>query len=124
MSTFTIDTGNNITALTGLPADADQSQSFSNAKELAKLTAGWPASRLVDTWNSFAGVAPFDGLKPVKKFTSRKAAVARIWEAVQHLSPDVAPQVEPVAPAKGKAKKSPAQATRRTQAQKEANRIA
>ena len=31
----------------------------------------WPASRLVDTWNSFAGVAPFDDLKPVKKFTSR-----------------------------------------------------
>ncbi len=39
-------------------------------------------SRLIDTWNSFAGVAPFDDLKPVKKFTDRKAAVSRIWKAV------------------------------------------
>ena len=34
----------------------------------------------METWNSFAGVAPFDDLKPVKKFTSRKLAVTRIWE--------------------------------------------
>ena len=45
MSIFTIDSDNNITALTALPAGADQSQSFSNAKELGKLTAEWPASR-------------------------------------------------------------------------------
>jgi hypothetical protein len=54
----------------------------------------------------------------VKKFTSRKAAVARIWEAVRRLSPDVAPQAEHVTPAKGKAKKSPAKAARRVVAQK------
>ena len=117
MSTFTIDAENNITALAGLPAGADQSQSFSNAKELAKLTAEWPASRLVDTWNSFAGVAPFDDLKPVKKFTSRKAAVARIWEAVRVCPPTLRHR-RPVAPAKGKAKQSPAKATRRARAQK------
>jgi hypothetical protein len=73
-----------------LPAGADESQSFSTSKELAKLTAEWPASRLADTWNSFAGVAAFDDLKPVKKFTNRKAAVARIWRAVARLSPDIA----------------------------------
>jgi hypothetical protein len=39
---------------------------------MATLTAEWPVSHLVDTWNRFAGVAPFDGLKPIKKFTSRK----------------------------------------------------
>jgi hypothetical protein len=49
MSTFTIDADNNITAHAALPAGADESQSFSSAKELAKLTAEWPASRLVDT---------------------------------------------------------------------------
>jgi hypothetical protein len=118
MSTFTIDADNNITALAGLPAGADQSQSFSTAKELAKLTAEWPASRLADTWNSFAGAAPFDALKPVKKFTSRKAAVTRIWDAIQRLSPNVTPQAERVARAKGKAKKSPAKAPRRARAQK------
>src|ERR1700722_5586686 len=88
MSTFTIDSDNNITAHAALPAGADESQSFSTAKELAKLTAEWPASRLVETWNSFAGVAPFDDLKPVKKFTNRKLAVARIWQAIARMCQD------------------------------------
>src|SRR5450755_152901 len=105
MATFTIDSENNITALAGLPAGADQSQSFSTAKELGRLAAGWPASRLVETWNSFAGVAPFDDLKVVKKFTSRKSAVTRIWQAVTRLAPDAAEPAAPVAPAKRKAKK-------------------
>jgi integrase/recombinase XerD len=118
MATFTIDSDNNITAHAELPAGADESQSFSNQKELAKLTAEWPASRLVETWNSFAGVAPFDDLKAVKKFTSRKAAVTRIWQAVARLSPDVAQPAADVAPAKGKAKKSPAKAPRRAQTKK------
>ena len=82
MRTFTIDPDNNITVLVEVPVGTDESQSFTNQKELAKLTVDWPMSRLVDTWNSFAGVAPFTDLKPVKKFTNRKAAVARIWKAV------------------------------------------
>jgi len=82
MATFTIDSENNITAHAGLPAGADESQSFTTPKELAKLTKDWPVTRLADTWNSFAGVAPFTDLKPVKKFTSRKLALARIWEAI------------------------------------------
>jgi hypothetical protein len=118
MSTFTIDGENNITAFAELPTGADHSQSFSTAKELAKLTAEWPVSRLIETWNSFAGVAPFDELKPVNKFTSRKAAVMRIWQAVARLSPDGAQPLAPVATAKGKAKKSPAKAPRRARAQK------
>jgi hypothetical protein len=120
MATFTIDTDNNITAHGQLPAGADESQSFSTTKELAQLTAEWPGSRLVDTWNSFAGVAPFDDLKSVKKFTSRKAAVARIWQAAQRLLPDGAPQAERVLRAKGKAKKSPTKPARRARAQKRA----
>jgi Protein of unknown function (DUF3489) len=118
MSTFIIDSDNNIMAFAGLPVGADESQSFSPAKELAKLTAEWPPSRLVETWGSFAGVAPFDDLKPVKKFTSRKAAVARIWQAVQRLSPNGAPHAATVAPAKTGSKKSPAKAPRRVRAQK------
>ena len=113
MPTFTIDSDNNITAHAGLPADADQSQSFTNQKELAKLTAEWPASRLVEIWNSFAGVAPFDDLIAVKKFTSRKAAITRIWQAVARLSPDVAQPAADVAPATGKVKKSLAKTPRR-----------
>lgn len=69
---FTIDTDNNITAFVELPADASKGEAFSTEKELAKLAAAWPASRVVEVWNSFAGVAPFDDLKPVKKFTGRR----------------------------------------------------
>ena len=63
---FTIDSENNITAHATLHAGADESQSFSSAKELAKLTAEWPMSRLVDTWNSFAGVAPPGYIQPAQ----------------------------------------------------------
>jgi Protein of unknown function (DUF3489) len=118
MATFTIDSENNITALAGPAASADESQSFSNSKELAKLTAEWPASRLVDTWNSFAGVAPFHALKPVNKFTSRKVAVARIWQAVQRLSPDLASQTTPVRTERSWSTKSPAKGSRRARTQK------
>ena len=49
MSTFTIDSENNITAHARVPGGADESQSFSTAKDLAKLTAEWPVSRLVES---------------------------------------------------------------------------
>ena len=116
MNTFTIDSDHNITAHAGLPAGADES--FSNQKELAKLAADWPLSRLVEAWNSFAGVAPFDELKPVKKFTSRSAAVARIWGAIQRLSPHVAPPAANVAPAKPKAGKAATKSNKPARARK------
>jgi hypothetical protein len=116
MSTFTIDAENNITCHAELPTGTDESQSFSNSKELARLTADWPVSRLVETWNSFAGVSPFDDLKPTKKFTSRKVAVARIWDAVQRLSGEVTEPATSVAARRTKPKKSSAKAPRRTSA--------
>lgn len=100
MATFTIDAENNIAAHAAVPDNLENLQAFATEKELAKLAAEWPASRLVAIWNSFAGVAPFTELKPVKKFTDRKAAVARIWAAIQRLTPQVAPQPSDVAPAK------------------------
>jgi len=121
MSMFTIDSENNIAAHAEIPAGSENMQSFATERELAKLSAEWPGSRLVEVWNSFAGVAPFTGLKPVKKFTNRKAAVSRIWAAVARLSPDGAQLAADVAPAKGKAKKSPSKAPRRARAQKGAN---
>ena len=119
MATFTIDSDNNIAAHAGSSQpNTDSLQAFASEKELAKLAAEWPGTRLVEVWNSFASVAPFDDLKPVKKFTDRKAAVARIWAAVQRLSADGAQPAADVAPAKGKAKKSPAKGPRRARAQK------
>ena len=89
-----------------------------------ELLQGFPEA---EVWNAFAGVVPFDGLKPVKKFTDRKTAVKRIWNAIQRLdeelmrtsiqdaeaklkatraqAPTPAPQAAPVAPKKAKATK-------------------
>jgi hypothetical protein len=103
MTTFAIDHDNTITAyLAGEAVPEDQAR-FSSEKELSKLAANWPADRLVEIWNGFAGVPPFGDLKPVKKFTDRKTAVARIWRAVQALTPTAAPQAAPVAPRPAKA---------------------
>jgi hypothetical protein len=106
MTTFTIDSDNNISALAGSPAGADESQSCCNQKELAALAVDWPASLLVDTWNSFAGVAPFDDLKPVKKFTNRSVAVGRIYKAVERLSGSVAQPAADTTQVKATAKKA------------------
>jgi hypothetical protein len=81
MTTFTIDTDNNITA----HATADEAtalsgtERFATAAELAQLAANWPADRLVEVWNSLPGVSP------VKKFKTSKTAVGRIWTRIQGL---------------------------------------
>ena len=112
MATFTIDSENNITAHAGLPPTGAH-EPFANLKDLTKLTGSWPISRLADVWNSFAGVAPFTDLKPVKKFTTRKDAVTRIWRAVERLAPLVAEPVPDVAPLKGKRNKGASKEKRR-----------
>ena len=101
MTTFGIDTDNNITAFPAAEQIPEGQERFATEKELAKLAANWPVDRLAQVWNGFAGVAPFDELKPVKKFTDRKTALARIWKAIQCLAAAAAPQAADVAP-KGK----------------------
>src|ERR1035437_390752 len=117
MNTFTIDTNNNITAFASLDqaqaAKIHNAEYFGSPQELAKLVASWPRNRTVAIWNSFAGVEPFTSLKPVKKFTNRKVAVARIWEAVQVLLANVAKPATRVAPAKGKRNKDAQKSKRR-----------
>ena len=109
MNTFTINSENNITVHVSHEdannvADAEQ---FSNAKELGRLAANWPAARLVEIWNSLPGQ------KPVKKFKDRKGAVGRIWAAVsKSLTPDVGAQAPAVAPKKAKADKRASRAAK------------
>ena len=105
MTTFAIATDNNITAFTAAEQVPEGQDHFATEKEFAKLSADWPLTRFPEVWNAFAGVVPFDGLKPVKKFTDRKTAVTRIWKAIQALTPAPAPQAAPVAPKKAKATK-------------------
>ena len=102
MTTFAIDNDNTITTYLAGETIPEGPARFSSEKELAKLAANWPAERLVEIWNNFAGVPPFGDLKPVKKFTDRKTAVARIWRAIQALMPTPAPQAAPTAPGKTK----------------------
>ncbi len=103
MAIFAITTDNNITAFTAAEQVPEGHQRFATEKELAKVSAEWPISRFIDVWNGFAGVVPFDTLKPVKKFTDRKTAVSRIWKAIQALTPTPAPEAAPAAPKKTKA---------------------
>ena len=84
MTTFTIETDNNITAFAAAERVPEGQDRFATEKEFAKLSADWPIARFAEVWNAFAGVVPFDGLKPVKKFTDRQTAVSRIWRAIQH----------------------------------------
>ena len=105
MNVFTIDTDKNITAFTSAAQVPEGHDHFATEKEFAKLSADWPLNRFPEVWNAFAGVVPFDGLKPVKKFTDRKTALGRTWKAIQALTPTPAPEVAPVAPKKAKATK-------------------
>src|ERR1700724_1969942 len=97
MATFTIDSENNITGYAPGEAIPDNNtERFTTESELAHLAAQWPAARLIEVWNSIPGLAP------VRKFTSRKTAVARIWKAAQSLvSGQNAPDVR-TKPAKSK----------------------
>src|ERR1700687_3604201 len=89
MATFTIDNENNITGYApGEAVPDNDSERFTTESEFGQLAAQWPAARLIEVWNSIPGLAP------VRKFTSRKTAVARIWKAAQSLvsganAPDV-----------------------------------
>jgi hypothetical protein len=102
---LSIATDNNITAFTAAAQVPEGQQHFATEKEFANLSAEWPIARFAEAWNGFAGVVPFNTLKPVKKFMDRKTAVSRIWKAIQALTPPPAPQAGPVAPKKTKAAK-------------------
>jgi ribosomal protein L34 len=89
MTTYSIDTDNNLAVHPDKDAAMKEAgatgAAFATEEQLSEVTAMWPASRLVDTWNGFAGAPPFAELKEVKRFTDRKSAVARIWNAAQRL---------------------------------------
>ena len=49
---------------------------FSSETELAALSASWPPKTFIDVWNRLPDVTA------VRKFTDRKTAVRRIWQAI------------------------------------------
>jgi hypothetical protein len=85
MTAFSIDSENNITifaSLKEIQESEEETETFTNQEEFAALADKWAGGRLVEIWNSLAGV------RPVERFTSRRVAVGRIWKAIQHLKPD------------------------------------
>ena len=105
MTRFKIDTENNITAFGSsehIEDSGGETEIFASRKELAALAETWPATRLVEIWNSLPGI------EPVERFTSRQVAVGRIWKAIQHLEPGGA---APRPPARAKRPSAPKKAT-------------
>ena len=90
MKIFTIENETNNITLHTTVQDAEavaNAETFRSESGLSKLAAGWPATRLVEIWNSLPGVCP------VKKFKDRQTAVARIWKSLQSLG-QVAPAAD------------------------------
>jgi hypothetical protein len=83
MKTFSIDSDDNIRVFASVEeaGAVPGVERFDSLDQFRGLAEQWPASRLVEIWNSLAGV------KPVKKFTDRKTAVTRIWKTLQRLGP-------------------------------------
>src|SRR5258708_7029080 len=75
MTIFTIDSENNIVAHHAQSEITDkEAEQFTSEKELVGLAADWPGNRLVEVWNGIPG------LTRVKRFTSRRLAIGRIWQ--------------------------------------------
>ena len=102
MTTYMIDAENSITALDSQQADFE-GEILASQQELADLAAKWPANRLIEVWNGIPG------LTPVKKFTDRKSAVARIWKAIQSLDGGDATEAATAAPKPASKAKTPAE---------------
>jgi hypothetical protein len=96
MKNFTIENETNNITLHSTAKEAEavpNTERFSNEAALANLAGNWPASRLIEIWNSLPGETP------VRKFRDRATAVSRIWKALQSLgqaAPPVADELAPV----------------------------
>ncbi|MGA2186581.1 MAG: hypothetical protein ABSH47_26490, partial [Bryobacteraceae bacterium] len=110
MTTFTIDSDNNITAFASAEEAAATTttpfDSFASKQELAELAAAWPAERLMAIWNSLPGVTPVKGVK------NTKGAVSRIWDRIQGLGEAAAPEAEPAKPKANRKAKGGARAAK------------
>ena len=94
MKSFTIDIETNNITVHASAKEAEavpNSERFGSEAALAKIAANWPASRLIEIWNSLPGE------NPVRKFKDRATAVSRIWKALQSLG-ETAPAAEEATP--------------------------
>ncbi len=79
MKTFTIDAENNITIHASRKVAKETGWGVFASEEQFAEVIGTDNQRVVDIWNSLAGV------KPVTKFANRTMGIQRIWKAIQNL---------------------------------------
>jgi hypothetical protein len=79
--TIHVDNSVGISFLKDKQPSRDGSIRFSSERELGRLAAHWPGARLAEIWNQLPGA------RRITRFTDRKTAVRRIWNAVQNLAP-------------------------------------
>ena len=90
--TYIIDADNCLSVEADLALDPNTDSTdgiFTTQEELATAAKDWPAGRLVEVWNSFAGAPPFEDLKEVRRFKDCKTAVSRISHAAERLGAQV-----------------------------------
>ncbi len=97
MTTFTINSDNVLQAFaTKNPpaplAGVTYIHLFRSESEMQESLAHVGIADLVEIWNGLAGTQGFEALKPVKKFENRKKALARLWTAMQSLTPQTSPE--------------------------------
>lgn len=109
MKRFSIDANNAVTVLPAREPAAPGSTVFQTEPELLAAAATWTSARLLAIWNKLPGV------EPVRKFRSRAAAAARIWQQIQTL-PTSAPHPARKAREKSAAKQTAAVSTSSTTA--------
>jgi len=121
MTRFKIDRENNITAFGSsehIEDSGGETEIFASRQELADLAEKWPATRLVEIWNSLPGI------EPVERFTTQQAAVTRIWKAIQGLEPNaVAPKRPRSVKKRSSGKKPPRVAQKRAGASSKTARV-
>lgn len=80
MKTFLLEGNNRISVRDGVEvSNRKRGTRFSSRSEWKRIASALPLSRLVAIWNHLPGV------DPIRRFTSREAALTRIWKAAQRL---------------------------------------
>jgi|ERR1039458_6946330 hypothetical protein len=121
--TYIIDADNCLSVEADLALDPNTDSTdgiFTTQEELATMTLDWPANRLVEVWNSFAGAPPFGDLRVVRRFTDRKSAVARIWNAAERLGENLEKEAAATPAPAAKPKKANSKPTAAPKAPKKA----
>jgi len=107
MPTFIVDRENRIRIIRSEKEITRGREAFTTQQSLAALATRWPGKRLVQIWNAIPGA------KPTNRFTDRRIAIGRIWNAIQSMRTGAANKDQPTPGVKEAAKRKRTQEPRR-----------